>query len=145
MSKTILTTSELEQTSIALSAVVNKDNLPFKVSYAFAKLAKEVEKELKILIEIRQKFVKTYAIHNDAGQPIISNDPVTGEQIYTFKDDATKVNYLNELGNLLMMPIEIEHLTIPNKLMEDKDVRLTPIQIKMLMFMIEDDKQEEKK
>jgi hypothetical protein len=153
MSKTTLTAGEVEQVGIALGGIMGKD-LPFKISYALAKLTKEIERELKILTEIRQKLVKTHALHNDGKEPIVVEDPVTKvkntimpgqpitaidhltkQQIYTYKDEGTKSSYLKELGELLKMNVEIEHLTIAQDLLER--VSFTPMQLKTLLFMVD--------
>lgn len=158
--KTILTASELEQVGIALGSLVGKD-YPFKISYALAKLTKEIEKELKILTEIRQKLVKAHALHNESdqpiviedsvtkqkmtfqkGQPITAIDPLTKQQIYTYKDDETKKSYLKELGDLMKMNIEIEHLTLSFDILDK--VNFSPIQLKTLIFMVDGESSDKK-
>jgi len=162
MSKTTITAGELEQVGIALNGVFARD-LPIKVSYALAKLTREVEKELKVLNEIRQKLVKTHALHNEGneplvienpdtkqkitvpkGQPITARDPVTKLLTYTFENDEIKETYLKDLAELLKMKIEIDHLMIPLDALNN--VSFSPVFLKTIMFMIDDgSKLEEKK
>ena len=134
MSKTIMTAGEVEMLGMALGTLVGRD-LPFNVSYSLAKLAKAVENELKILIELRQKLVKDYALHNDKGVPITEINPINKQQEYTYKDEATKKLYLEDLKKLLDMKVEIEHLTIPIELLQG--LNISPLHLKVLMFMIE--------
>jgi hypothetical protein len=140
MSKTVLMAGEVEHLGAALGGITK--DLPFKVSYAIAKLTREVEKELRILADLRQKLVKKYALHDEHGQPITTLDEKK-QKIYTYKDEEIKVLYLKELGELLTMKVEIEHLTIPQNLMDSTSIN--PFLLKAIMFMFEEGKPEEKK
>jgi len=144
MSKITMTAGEIEQLGMALGGIISKDDIPFRISYALAKLTKEVERELKILVEIRQKLVKTHALHDDKGKVQTDKDLVTKQEVYKFATDQAKEAYMKELSDLLIMKVEIEYVAVPVDEMKNVN-KFSPLQLKTLMFMFEEPKSPESK
>lgn len=106
--------------------------LPVKVSYKIAKNIMNIEKELKVYNTQRQKLIDKYCLKDANNQNVIDeNNNFTIDNKYLDK-------WNKKINELLDIEVDIEILTFKiDELMYD-NYKMTPSQLMLIDYMIED-------
>ncbi|MEW6097210.1 MAG: hypothetical protein AB1567_11930 [bacterium] len=119
-----LTFRKLKNIESSLAKIILQE-LPFKLSYRLSKLAKSVKQNLDDLSELLIPLGKKYGDITEQGIYEIRKDPENLEKYYAD---------LNEALN-----IEVEITYIPVSLQELENLKLTPLDLANLDWLIKED------
>jgi hypothetical protein len=116
----IIKLGELKEIVNGLNQIMG-EKLPVKTAWAFTKLAKTIQSEVKAYEENRMKLIETYGKKDDKGKIILENNQ------YAIEDKEAFGKEFFELGN-----IEIEINFTPVSLGDLGDIKLSPVSIMAL-------------
>ena len=106
--------------------------LPVKVSYKIAKNIMNIEKELKVYNTQRQKLIDKYCLKDENNQNVIDEN-----NNFTI-DDKYLDKWNKKINELLDIEVDIDILTFKiDELMYD-NYKMTPSQLMLIDYMIED-------
>lgn len=113
--------------------MLGSKHLPVKIAYAIQKNAEAVKPALKAYDEIYNSKLKSYAKKDEEGEPIVTDNQYTIEDVESFNADITE---------LLTIETEVDihkvHMTEFEKLDDPKFDALTVSEMAILKFMIEE-------
>ena len=128
-----LTLKEISDKYQAFNTIIAK-KLPIKLSYAISKNMTTLEDEAKVIDDNRIKLAQTYAEKNEDGSPKVINNSYVIDDIESFN---------KELSEYYKTEIDIDickvNSSILDKLDDPKYDVLSPSEIMVLQFMLEDD------
>jgi hypothetical protein len=106
--------------------------LPYKLAYAISKNVKKLEDELKIIDEGRTSLLEEYAIKDEEGKPVISDNK------YELGENLEK--YGEEYKKYMETDTEIETFTVPVSVLDSDDARFDTLTVEEIIhidFMLE--------
>ena len=128
-----LTLEEISDKYQAFNKIIAK-KLPIKLSYAISKNMTTLEDEAKVIDDNRIKLAQTYAEKNEDGSPKVINNSYVIDDIESFNKELSEY-YKTETD----IDICKVNSSILDKLEDSKYDVLSPSEIMVLQFMLEDD------
>lgn len=115
---------------------LGEKKLPIKLSYTLSKNVKKLIEEYELMNVQRVKILEKNCIRDKNDKPVLDKS-----NAYTYPDEATKMNMLNELQELFDTETDIDIIKIPYETLEvcdgEKFDVLTVREISGLDFMME--------
>lgn len=128
-----LTLKEISDKYQAFNKIIAK-KLPIKLSYAISKNMTTLEDEAKVIDDNRIKLAQTYAEKNEDGTPKIIDHSYVISDLESFNKELNE--YYKSETDIEVCKIDSNEL---DKLDDPKYDALSPSEIMVLQFMLEDD------
>jgi len=120
--------NEVLVNSVQVLSKLNNAELPVKVSYKLAKNIKNIEKELSIYEEEKQKLINKYSEKDEEGKSKVNENGMI--------NILDVENWNKDIKELLEIEVEINVEKINIDELAKSDLKLTPAELILIDYMI---------